>query len=206
VLIATPEHIDALLKLVPADVAAGADNRLLLLDAEDTLDRILVDGYPDWARFDHVVGSVIREAQDDAEHSVRAFGEMVGILWKARQFPAALRLEQLWHRLLKTSSFSLYCAYPVNVFGDEFDGAILGAVLSAHTHLLPSGMHGCLQSAVTRAVEEMLESKLTPALEPVAGWAEMPPAESTILWLRSALPQRANDVLGLAHRYYQDTA
>ena len=50
---------------------------------------------------------------------------MVGLLWKARQFAAAIRLEQLWNKLLEQSAFSFYCAYAIDVFGKDFEVANL---------------------------------------------------------------------------------
>lgn len=35
--------------------------------------------------------------------------------------PPLIRLEQLWNKLLEQSSFSLYCAYAVDIFGKDFD-------------------------------------------------------------------------------------
>ena len=85
----------------------------------------------------------------------RAYGEMVGILWKARQFAAAIRLEQLWSKLLEQASFSLYCAYQIDVFGRDQDLFNLDDVLCTHTHLVPSQANGALEAALNRAMEEV---------------------------------------------------
>jgi hypothetical protein len=34
-------------------------------------------------------------------------------------------------------------------------------------------------------------------------WAELPPAEATILWLRAHVPDHADAILGRARQYYQ---
>jgi hypothetical protein len=83
---------------------------------------------------------------------------MVGILWKSRQYAAAVRLEQFWNKLLSRSSFSLYCAYRIDVFGIEFHGAALDALLCTHTHLVPAEMNGSCESAINRAIEEIVGS------------------------------------------------
>jgi hypothetical protein len=63
---------------------------------------------------------------------------MVGLLWSARQFSAAIRLEQFWNKLLARSSFHLYCAYSIDVSEKQFQTHALDGVLSTHTHLIPN--------------------------------------------------------------------
>ena len=66
VVVATPEHREALaaaLREAGVDVAAAlAEGRLVALDAADTSAEFLVDGAPDAAAFDEVVGGVVRAA------------------------------------------------------------------------------------------------------------------------------------------------
>jgi len=68
-----------------------------------------------------VIGTTVREAwQNSNGAGLRVYGEMVGILWKARQFPAAIRLEQLWNKLRKSHDFDLFCAYSIDIFDKQF--------------------------------------------------------------------------------------
>jgi hypothetical protein len=210
--IATPEHQDLfsrLLERLGADLAALCESKQLVCwDAQETLTRFMVDGQPDWERF----ASVIREAlrlvrpMKGAEGS-RAYGEMVGILWKARQFAAAIRLEQFWNKLLEQSSFSLYCAYAIDVFGREFDVANLDGVLRTHTHLVPAQPNGMLEAALNRSMDETLGPKAK-AMRNLIGanhrpaWAVMPTAEATVLWLRKNLPEQADQIVAQARQYY----
>jgi len=183
------------------------NGRLTCLDAEDALARFLVDGYPDAERFDRAVGAVVRDAIIRAgSGGLRAYGEMVGVLWSRRQFPAAIRLEQLWNRLRNEVPFGLFCGYPIDVFGAHFDTPIVDALLCAHTHLLPSGANGRLDAAVNRAMTEVFGSENTRGLPPgrnERAWASLPTAEASILWLRSNEPEKADAVLTLAREYYQ---
>ena len=55
-------------------------DHLVLLDQYETLDRFMVDGRPDAARFDATVGAMARELQGRCG-VFRAYGEMVGALW-----------------------------------------------------------------------------------------------------------------------------
>src|SRR5690242_9028512 len=183
------------------------NGRLTWLDADDTLAQFLVDGYPDADRFDRAVGVVVRDAVVRAgAGGLRAYGEMVGLLWSRRQFPAAIRLEQLWNRLRTEVPFGLFCGYPIDVFGAQFDAPIVDALLCAHTHLLPSGANGRLDAAVNRAMSEVFGSENTWGVPPGRRgkiWASLPSAESAILWLRANEPEKADAVMTLAREYYQ---
>jgi hypothetical protein len=139
--IATPDHTQTITRQLAQDAAtatleAERAGRLAFLDARTTLDRILVDGRPDEGRFDSVVGEGMREARAwSGSGKVRAFGEMVGLLWSEARYAAAERLEELWNALLAGSDYSLYCAYRIDLFGEDVGKAALSPIVAAHTHL-----------------------------------------------------------------------
>jgi MEDS: MEthanogen/methylotroph, DcmR Sensory domain len=140
VVIATPDHADALTRQLaaacPETVGAGPDGGLIMLDAQATLAQFLVDGQPDAARFREVLSPVLHEARRRSRSGhVRAFGEMVGLLWLAGHRAEALRLEDYWNDLLRGSSCSLFCAYPIDAFEGLEPPGDLKAVLGAHTHM-----------------------------------------------------------------------
>ncbi|MGH9105815.1 MAG: MEDS domain-containing protein [Acidimicrobiales bacterium] len=81
------------------------------LDAAETLEAFLVDGWPDAEAFAAVVGGLLRRAGNDGR-PLRVFGEMVALLWSAGQVPAAIELESFWNELSRLVPFSLMCAYP----------------------------------------------------------------------------------------------
>jgi hypothetical protein len=166
------------------------------------------DGRPDWENFERVVRQAMRQVcPAHGSEGLRAYGEMVGVLWKARQFAAAIRLEQLWNKLLEQSSFSLYCAYAIDVFGKEFAVANLDNVLCTHTHLVPSQPDGTLEAALNRSMDEILGSKAD-ALRILIkanyrpAWAVMPAAEAIVLWLRKNLPEQADHIVARARYHY----
>ena len=208
--VATAEHIDAFARGL---AAAGARieqpvkrGQLAFLDTSETLSRILVDGYPDRDRFATVVGTMVRDALEVAGgRGVRAYGEMVGVLWQANQFPAAIRLEQLWDKLLAEHDFALLCGYPIDIFSRAFEPGIVDALLCAHSHLLPSGRAGNLEDALVRAIDESLGAfgrKADPSRSLRPAWAQLPRGEAIILWLRANVPERADDILARAKEYY----
>src|SRR5690242_17109881 len=99
----------------------------------------MVSGMPDWHRFKGVVGGVLERAllATSAAH-VRAYGEMVDVLWRDGQPAAALRLEEFWNDLSAIYAFSLLCAYRMGNFLKEADGANFEHVCQAHTHVVPA--------------------------------------------------------------------
>jgi hypothetical protein len=213
--IATPEHQELFSRHL--DTLGGdsgvlrESQQLVLLDAQETLAQFMVAGQPEWERFASVIRAALRQVRPahGAEGS-RAYGEMVGILWKARQYAAAIRLEQFWNRLLEQCSFSLYCAYAIDVFGKEFDVGNLDGVLRTHTHLIPSQPNGMLEAALDRSMEEILGSKAEELRGLIRAhhrpaWAVMPTAEATVLWLRKNLPEEAEQIVSRARDHYHSS-
>lgn len=174
--------------------AAIANHSLELLDAMWGLQSFLVNGYPDAQRFfAHVGGRVRRLAGRPG--GLRVYGEMVGLLWLAGQYPAAVRLEHLWNRLLRIVAFELYCGYPIDVFEREFRSAIVGSLVNQHTDLVAGDETGALDAALDRAVKEISPASRCPGLSC---------AEAKILWLRDHAPRVAEAVIARARSYYAD--
>lgn len=117
---------------------AQDERRLLLLDAQETLARIMIGGMPDAALFDVVIGSLVRQAGQHGR-PVRAYGDMVAWLASAGRRRAALRLEELWNALAGQARFSLFCAYPAECFSQDGGADLLAEVCRAHTCVIPHG-------------------------------------------------------------------
>ncbi len=184
-------------------------NRLVCRDAQETLSQFMVAGQPHWDKFELAVGAVMREVRPvEAQTGLRAYGEMVGLLWQARQFAAAIRLEQFWNKLLTRSSFNLYCAYSIDIFEKEFQVQALDGILCTHSHLMPSEPRGNLEAAIDSAMDEVLGTK-GDALKVLiksdhrSSWAVIPKGEAAILWLRRNLPDQAEHVIARAREYYE---
>ena len=116
IVIATGEHLEGLerrLALRNVDVESARRNgRYVAKLAEDVLARFMVNGWPDSGQFDAAIGEIIEQAQSSGGGRVRAFGEMVAILWSRGLFTATLELEKLWSAMCRRKAFRLYCAYP----------------------------------------------------------------------------------------------
>jgi len=119
---------------------AVQNSQYLLLDAEATLDRFMVDGWPDSQRFFATIEPFLMHAKASLGADVKfpvAFGEMVAILCADGHFDAAIRLEQLWNELARKHSFALRCAYPSDGFADGTRGKdYLARITAEHSHVL----------------------------------------------------------------------
>ena len=67
---------------------------------------------------------------------VRAYGEMVDVLWKQGREDAAIRLEILWNKLAHTYGFALLCGYSMGNFYKQAER--FQEVCRQHTHVLSS--------------------------------------------------------------------
>ncbi|HUQ07271.1 MAG TPA: GAF domain-containing protein [Kofleriaceae bacterium] len=111
---------------------------LLLLDADETLARILDGRAPSWERFHVVVnGALDAVAGRDAIRPIRAYGEMVDLMWRAGNSEGAIQLEEMWNSLQRERTFSLLCAYVMDNFYGERAG--LRDVCATHTHAYGHG-------------------------------------------------------------------
>jgi hypothetical protein len=145
--IATPEHragIVAELRARHFDVDAMQDaGDLLLLDASEALATFMVDGMPDADLFAyHTTLAIEQVCRGRKDCTIRAYGEMVDVLWKSAQEVAAIRLEMLWNKLAMTNDFELLCGYAMGSF---YKDASLAEIHSQHSHVV--GGHGLSKHA-----------------------------------------------------------
>ncbi len=168
VFIGTRAHADALrAALDEAGVKAGAGpswQRIALLDAEDTLDRFMVNDTPDARLFDLHVGSLIAERTAASRVRLRAFGEMVDLLWSDGLQKAALELERLWNGLARQHSFSLLCGYSMTRFGTTDDES-LREICRAHSHVAPAETTSAEPEAGAEIVRAGVLAERTDALK-----------------------------------------
>jgi hypothetical protein len=101
------------------------------LDAQETLDKFMVAGWPHQGKFDRVVGDLVKRCISRGEE-IAAYGEMVGLLCEQGQFDAAVRLEKLWNDLLGKRRFSLICGYPAGLFTSPAGRASYKHLCDAH--------------------------------------------------------------------------
>jgi hypothetical protein len=147
IVVATEVHwlaFEAALRRSGIDVTqAVADGTLLMLDACQTLPLFMTDTGPDPAAFDDVIGDLVRRATRSGRR-LRAYGEMVALLWDAGDVTAAIELEALWNNLGLQVPFSLFCAYPMQSVGGSQYAHAFDQVCHLHSAIIeaptsPSG-------------------------------------------------------------------
>ena len=138
VVIATPAHLATLDRLLAADgfdlVAARWQGQYLPMDARATLRQFMVSTGPDAAQFEQVMGDVLQRARRNGRR-VRAFGEMVALLWADGLPGPTVALEHLWDGFCRRESLPLFCAYPQAAF-DDTSARALSDICTAHSRLI----------------------------------------------------------------------
>jgi PAS domain S-box-containing protein len=153
IIIATEEHRAAIRgKLaacgvdVPLSVAEG---RCVMLDAAETMAKFMVDGMPDARRFAETIGELFERAAAGSRQ-IRAFGEMVALLWANGLRDAAILLEQLWCELGKQRPFALFCGYPLSGFSSTADADLFQGVCACHSRVFPAESYAALTDSYER--------------------------------------------------------
>jgi hypothetical protein len=136
-IVATPQHRELLTRRLE-ELGVGvrgsvAANRLVLLDAAQTLDKFMRQDSPRKDAFEEVVGTLVAELA--ADRRVAIYGEMVDVLAARGRYRAAYQLEELWNALGRRESFTLFCGYASGHFGDPKTAPLLNAICAAHSHL-----------------------------------------------------------------------
>ena len=136
--LATPEHREGILAELRArhfDVdRMQASGDFLLFDAAETLSTFMVNGMPDDPLFvASMTRAIAQVCRGRKGCTVRAYGEMVDVLWKNGQDVAAIRLEMLWNKLAATHAFSLLCGYAMGTF---YKDSGLTDIHGQHSHVV----------------------------------------------------------------------
>ena len=197
VIIATAQHRAKFLRALQAE-GFKEGPALKLLDAEETLARFMRDGTPQWREFHEVVGGLIAELRLQYP-TVRAYGEMVDVLWQRGERDAAIRLEEYWNELGRLQTFSLFCAYRLDPLASEAYGGPLESVCKTHTHLVPARDSARFDEAVEQASSKVLDQPLAQILLSLAAnhqaATRMPAGQAALFWLKQNMPRTAEKIL-----------
>jgi len=127
IIIATSEHRMALEKrLSKRGINVDqmrASQRYIDIDAEAALSQFMQNDWPNDQLFSNFIMNLLRRATTGGRQ-VRAFGEMVALLWLRGQNGATVRLEHLWHEVCQAEGLTLFCAYPKIGFTKDADTSI----------------------------------------------------------------------------------
>jgi hypothetical protein len=119
IVIATREHLSVLAERLTSTAIdinkALREDRYIALDVEVVLSSFMVENWPDEQLFRNMVGYLIHRASRNGRR-IRAFGEMVALLWAQGHHAATIRLERLWDEMSQNLGFCLLCSYPKTDF------------------------------------------------------------------------------------------
>lgn len=152
IVIATPEHLRALnqrLRDQEWDLfSLTLQDQYIPLSAEETLGQFMINGWPDENLFYHLLTNLLLRARN-RDRRVRAFGEMVAVLWSQGYSGATVHLEYLWNRYCESEQFSLFCAYPKSGFTEDAKES-LTHICSCHSKRITTNSHGHVELVLDR--------------------------------------------------------
>ncbi len=141
--VATRAHWQAFATRLAAD---GLDAALLVtrgeaafFDAREVLDSLVVNGSVDQVGFIDRVSRIVRDLSGPSGAPVRAYGEMVDLLWRDGQMETAHQLEELWNQTLQTAPVSMLCGYGLDAMARDLSGVNFTRICAAHTRVWPAG-------------------------------------------------------------------
>lgn len=143
-LIATPAHAECITReLARCDLdveTLRTTGELQFFDARKALASFMIDAQPDPVRFRSRIGEAIEHLCGRRKPCpIRAYGEMVDLLWQDGNADAAIKVEILWNQLATTYDFSLLCGYAVGNFYKETRDPRYQDVCSHHSHVIDAG-------------------------------------------------------------------
>jgi hypothetical protein len=143
IVIATEGHrrqfAEALRQFAQSDGRLLDSSNVVWLDARQTLNTFMAGTLPDRERFFATLGNVFdRVIHMRSYIVVRAYGEMVDLLWKDGNVDGAIALEELWNELSAKYSFTLLCAYAMDGFNKEEHTPGFQRICAQHEHAMPT--------------------------------------------------------------------
>jgi hypothetical protein len=105
------------------------------MDAEECLATFMVHGWPVDHLFTNQVRQLVTRARGKNIRKVRAYGEMVALLWEKGHNGATVQLEHLWNKFCEAEAFCLFCAYPKSGFTQDMSISV-NHICSAHTKVI----------------------------------------------------------------------
>jgi MEDS: MEthanogen/methylotroph, DcmR Sensory domain len=192
--------------------AARERGQLTVVDANELLPRLMRDAMPDPQVFNAVIGDVFRRACAGGSYQkLRAWGELVNILWERGDVAASMNLEDQFDQLNQKIGIAMFCSYVMDNFNGDVHAHMLPRLGRNHSHLIPVEDYSRLELAVSAALREtagpdearVLESQLLSRYQPPFS---MPRPQALLLALRQFLPAIADPVLQRSRNLYTTAA
>jgi hypothetical protein len=137
IIVARPGHRKAILSELHSrgvDVnGAIAVGDLVVLDAEETIATLMAGGMLDETLFTTLVPPVLDRLLRGRTCAIRAYGEMVDVLWQAGMPGAAIRLEALWNQLARSYDIWILCGYAASTVRTERG---VREICAQHSHVI----------------------------------------------------------------------
>lgn len=140
IVLATRSHLDGLLLRLQErgiNMAAASDQRRYNpFDCMDVLSRFMVNDLPDPTTFFKVAGDLIDAASSGtggAHRRVVACGELAPLLLMQSKPESAIRVEQLWDRLVRSHGLDTLCGYPLSSFHTEHSTNLFQRICELHS-------------------------------------------------------------------------
>jgi len=185
--------------------------QLIVLDAEATLPKFLAGDMPDARTFKHLARETIEQARAGGKFPrVRWWGEMVNLLYVAGNQSASTRLEELFDEVAHEQSISIFCSFLMDKYDPKIYDRAFSDVCRTHAHVIPAEDYALHRTIVDRAIGEVIGPIEGPLLRSLASWAHcrdlgMPASQSTLLWVKDAMPTKFDQVLACARKYESET-
>jgi hypothetical protein len=208
----TPQHAallrEALVEQGVDVAAADREGALVVLDARETLARFVRAGEPRAELFAPLVRRAVqrvRAASPRRERAeVRAWGEMVDVLWHEDRKDAARRLEPLWNEAIDALDFRLLCSYRVENLDARVQEELAG-ICAGHSLLVPEEDVDALDAAVSAALVDVFGEAGAGVVRATyartrAMATQMPAAQAVLHGLQLARPADAARVLDATRR------
>jgi signal transduction histidine kinase len=186
IVIATDEHRESFTRHLRSRELSPAP--ITFLGARETLSRFMLRGMPDAACFRELIAQILAGARDGGHEKarIRAYGEMVDLLWREGNSRGAIRLEELWNEAGQVHEFSLLCAYVMGNFYKEGASEHFLDVCRNHSHVLPTEKFAELPDLPARLREISILQQRARGLE-----EEIRQRKEIELALREALEERS---------------
>jgi len=127
IIIATADHLSSLeMRLVNQGFNMPflkSSFRYMGLNADEVLNQFVVNNQINETLFMDCIGQSIHKVEKN-NGKVRAFGEMVALLWQRGLTETTIALERLWNQLHHRKNFTLFCAYPKNIFSTDVNAGV----------------------------------------------------------------------------------
>ncbi len=180
---------------------------LVCRDAQQTLDMFMDGETPSAELFEQVVGGTIDDlAARFPDKTIRAFGEMVDLLWKQGNEAGAIALEELWNELAESRRFALLCGYHLDIFDIGVQTSALPEIIRVHTHPRPAADTSRLAAAVDKALAETLgpfeAGKIYLQVAEQVPRTQLPRAQAVLMWLCQQQTRTAQQVLNRVRTHY----